>query len=116
MSAGLELINEKNVLEKELSASIRALAKYGREFAKAEADYKVCLAETALKLKADGMAATMVQMVVYGTAEVPKLRFKRDTAEVLYKTAQESIQSTKLRLRLVEAQIEREWAQTGRSV
>lgn len=116
MSSGFELINEKNQLERELSASIKSLAKYGREFAQAEADYKICLAETALRLKSEGMAVTMIQMVVYGTADVPKLRFKRDTAEVMYKSAQESIQSTKLKLRLIEAQIEREWTQTNRSV
>ena len=89
------------------------MAKYGIEYAAAESEYKVSLAQTALKLKDGGMGATMLNLVIYGTKPVPELRLKRDTAEVMYKTAQENIQSIKLQLRLVEAQIEREWGQTG---
>lgn len=108
-----DLINEKNGLQTRLTNSIKLMAQYGKEFAKAESDYKIALAQTAIKLKDSGMAVTMINMVIYGTQPVPGLRFKRDTAEVMYKTAQENIQSIKLQLRLVEAQIEREWGQTS---
>lgn len=109
-----ELFNQKNDLEKRLTSSVRMMAKYGREYAQAEHDYKIALAETALRLRADGMAVTMIQTVIYGTGEVPALRLKRNIAEVMYKSAQESIQSVKLQLRLTEAQIEREWGQARR--
>lgn len=112
----LDLINEKNELTIKLSKSIKLMAKYGSEYAKAEGDYKVALAQTALKLKDSGMAVTMLNLVIYGTKPVPELRFKRDTAEVMYKTAQENIQSIKLQLRLIEAQIEREWGQTNGNI
>ena len=108
-----DLINEKNDLQLRLSSAIKQMAKYGSEYAAAESNYKVALAKTALKLKDSGMAVTMINMVIYGTDSVPSLRFKRDTAEVMYKTAQENIQSIKLQLRLVEAQIEREWGQAN---
>ena len=108
----LDLINEKNGLCVRLSEGIRLMAKYGREYAQAENDYKVELAKTALSLKDSGMAVTMINTVIYGTGQVPMLRLKRDTAEVMYKTSQENINSIKLQLRLVEAQIEREWGQT----
>ena len=108
-----DLINEKNGLQARLSNSIKLMAQYGRDYAKAESDYKIALAQTALKLKDSGMAVTMMNLVIYGTDPVPRLRFKRDTAEVMYKTAQEDIQSVKLQLRLIEAQIEREWGQTN---
>lgn len=112
----LDLINEKNDLTIKLTNAIKLMAKYGAEFAKAEAEYKVELAQTALKLKDGGMAATMINLVIYGTGKVPKLRFERDTAEVMYKTAQENIQSIKLQLRLIEAQIEREWGQANGNI
>lgn len=111
----IDLINEKNDLTIKLTKAIKLMAKYGNEYAKAEGDYKVALAQTALRLKDGGMGSTMINLVIYGTDQVPKLRFKRDTAEVMYKTAQENIQSIKLQLRLIEAQIEREWGQAGRS-
>lgn len=113
---GYELFGERDELSTQLRDSIKLMAKYGKEFAIAESEYKVELATTALELKDSGMAATMVNMVVYGTREVPKKRMKRDIAEVMYKTAQENIQSIKLQLRLIEAQIEREWAQAKREV
>ena len=109
----LDLLNEKNELEQKLSKSVKLMQRYGIEFAQAEHDYKIELAKTALDLKDKGTAVTMLPLVIYGTGAVPKLRLQRDTAEVMYKTAQENIQSMKLRLRLVEAQIEREWGQAG---
>lgn len=39
-------------------------------------------------------------------------RFKRDVAEVMYKTAQENVNSIKLQIRILNDQISREW---GRS-
>lgn len=114
--SGYELFAERDGLSKELSESINLMAHYGNKYAKAEADYKVELAKTALKLKDDGMAVTMINTVIHGTGGVPKLRMERDIAEVMYKTAQEKIQSVKLQLRLIEAQIEREWAQAKRGM
>ena len=112
----VELFSERDGLMRELSTSISMMQKYGIEYAKAECNYKIELAKTALKLRKEDMAIGMINMTIYGTDDVPKLRFKRDTAEVMYKTAQENIQSVKLRLRLVEAQIEREWSEVKRSV
>lgn len=113
---GFELFNQRDELSAKLSEAIRLMAKYGNDYAEAECAYKVELAKTALKLKDDGMAVTMINTVIHGTGAVPKLRMKRDVAEVMYKTAQENIQSVKLQLRLIEAQIEREWAQSKREV
>ena len=109
-----ELFAQRDGLSKELSESINMMQKYGMDFAQKEHDYKVEIAQTALKLRDDGMAVTMVNTVIHGTGKVPKLRMDRDIAEVMYKTAQEKIQSVKLQLKLVEAQIEREWSQAKR--
>ena len=37
------------------------------------------------------------------------LRFKRDAAEVEYRSVQESINAIKLRIRITDAQVTREW-------
>lgn len=109
----LDLINEKNALDQKLSTSVKLMQDYGLKLAQAEHDYKIETAKTALELKEKGTPATMLPLIIYGTGAVPKLRLQRDTAEVMYKTAQENIQAMKLRLRLIEAQIEREWGQAG---
>lgn len=106
--SGITLMNELNEMQGKLSEGVRLMAKYGRELAQAEHDYKIALAQAALKRRADDMPVTMIDKVVYG--DVADERFKRDIAETMYRTAQENINATKLRLRLLQAQIDKEWS------
>ena len=62
-----------------------------------------------LRLKDEGQTSTNINFMIYGVKEVAELRFKRDVAQTIYDTNQEFINSTKLQLRLLEAQISREW-------
>ena len=43
--------------------------------------------------------------------KVAKLRLARDIAEVIYNANQESINSLKLQLRLIQSQLDKEWGQ-----
>ena len=104
-----DLINELNSLSNKLSVSGKQMERYGRELAAAERDYKIALRQEALKLREGGMAVTMIDKVVYGVPEVANKRFERDIAETMYKTAQESINTLKLKMRILDAQISREW-------
>ena len=56
------------------------------------------------------MAIGMIQMTAYGIPKVAEARFQRDIAEAIYKANQEAINSLKLQLRLMDAQISREWS------
>ena len=94
---------------KELEVSIKALRKTGSEVAMAEREYKKQLAKTALELRDKKMAVGMISLTIYGMPEVAELRFKRDIAETIYRTNQEHINATKLELRLLEGQVNREW-------
>lgn len=93
----------------ELETSIKALRGNGNNYARAEKDYKIKLAEKALKLRDTGIAIGMIDKVIYGDQEVADMRFKRDMAEVLYKANQEHINATKLEIRILESQLNREW-------
>ena len=104
-----ELVNELNDLCAKLTVSGRQMAKYGRELAEAERDYKICLRQEALRLRSGGEAIGMIDKTVYGIPEVAELRFKRDVAKTMYQTAQESINTLKLKIRILDAQIAREW-------
>ena len=109
----MNLYNDIQNLTERLNQAIKLLAKYGREFAEAEKDYKICLRQEALKLRAEkNMPVTLIQQVVYGVPEVADKRFKRDVAEAMYQTAQENINSIKLQIRVIEGQLNREWNNT----
>ena len=104
-----ELINRLNDLTIKLTQGIKLMGKYGREFAQAEHDYKMELAKEAVRLRNTEMPVTQINLVIYGSGEVPNKRFKRDTAQVMYETSKENINVLKLQMRLLESQIDREW-------
>lgn len=106
----MNLFNDIQDLTARLNNAIKLLAKYGKEYALAERDYKVALRQEALKLRAEkNMPVTLIQQVVYGVSEVADKRVKRDIAESMYQTAQENINSIKLQIRVMESQLDREW-------
>lgn len=105
-----DLYNELQQKIKELNISIKKLRETGTEYAEAERDYKITLRNEALKLRAEkGMPVTLIQQVVYGVPEVADKRFQRDVKEAVYQANQEAINSTKLQIRVIENQLQREW-------
>lgn len=104
---------DKNL--KLLQESLESLKKTGRAYATAERDYKVLLRQEILKMRDDGQAIGVITLTCYGIPSVAKARFERDVAEAIYKANQEAINTYKLKIRLIEAQIGREWVNdTGR--
>lgn len=106
----MDLFNELQSKIKDLNVSIKKLRETGTDFAEAERDYKITLRQEALKLRAEkGMPVTLIQQVVYGVPEVAQKRFNRDVKEAIYNANQEAINSTKLQIRVIEGQLNREW-------
>lgn len=110
----MELYEELDQLTRQLDISIKSLRKTGAEYASAERDYKVLLRQECLRLRDEGMAVGMITLTCYGIPEVAEARFKRDCKESIYRANQEAINSLKLRMRLIGAQIDREWSVAGR--
>lgn len=105
------LFNDIQKLTLKLNNSIRLLSKYGRELSEAEKNYKIILRQEALKLRNDNkMAVTLINQIIYGIPTVAEKRFKRDVAECMYRTAQESINVLKLQIRILSKQLELEWS------
>lgn len=97
MAEDYDLINELMDLCNKLSVAGKQLKKYGLIKAEKERDYKVCLHETALRLReTKDMPVTLIDKVVYGEKEVADKRFERDVAETLQRRCirQQSRQST----------------------
>ena len=111
----MDLYNDIQELMKELTASIKLLRMNGNHLAAAERDYKIKLRQETLRLRTENdMPVSLIDKVIYGLPEVADMRFKRDVAESTYNTNLEHINVTKLKLRLLENQLQREWGQAGK--
>ena len=99
-------ISDKTAL---LDAAITQLGKRGRTYAQAEMDYKIALAKKILTERDKGTPVTIISDVCRGDPQIAKLRFERDCAEVVYKSAMEAINSYKLQIRMMDSQLSREW-------
>lgn len=103
------LVDELFKKTNELTASISRLKSSGQAYAEAERDYKITLMQELLKLRAEGMAVTLIDKMIYGVKEVADKRFKRDVAQTVYNTNLEHINATKVLIRVIEGQLSREW-------
>lgn len=111
----MDLFEQITKLTNELDISVRQLRKSGTDRAEAEQKYKIKLREEALKLRAEkNMPVTLINQIIYGVPEVATLRFDRDVKEAVYQANLEAINSTKLKLRILENQLNREYANAGR--
>lgn len=101
----LELRDKQNLLERALGE----FGRRGREHADAEQAYRVGLAKKILIERDKGTPVTIINDVCRGDREIARLKFNRDVAEVSYEAAGEAIQVYKLSIRMLDAQIQREW-------
>lgn len=92
-----------------LDESLKQIKQRGRNYAKAEQDYRVALSKKILTERDNGVPVTVINDICRGSAEVAQLKFERDVAESVYKAALEAINVYKLQIRLLEGQIDREY-------
>lgn len=110
----MDLYEEILALMNELTKSIKVLKQNGVKFAEAERDYKITLRTEAIKLRVDNTPVTLINQIIYGVPEVAQKRLDRDIAEATYNANQEHINVTKLKLRILENQLAREWGASGK--
>ena len=108
-----ELIQEIGTKSAMLDTAVKQLGVRGKAYAQAERDYKIALAKRIMEERAKGTPVTIISDICRGDSEIARLRFERDCAEVVYKSAQEAIQSIKLQIRILDAQVSREWNSGG---
>lgn len=109
----MELYDELTKLTNQLETSIKMLRQNGTAYAQAEKDYKILLRTECLRLRDEGMAIGMIDKTCYGIPAVAEARYRRDCADAVYTANKEAINSIKLRMRLVENQLQREWSSAG---
>lgn len=105
----MDLINKLSRLIEQLDISVRSLRVTGEEFAKADMEYKVKLSEALLRLEAEGRPVSNLQYIARGMKEVANAKYQQIRKEAIYKANIEAIQSLKLQIKILDAQIQREW-------
>lgn len=81
---------------KRLSNSSNALYELARERAEAEEAYRFELSKEMMRLKADGLQATLIPDVARGN--LADLKYKRDLAECRYKAGVEAVGAIKTQI------------------
>ena len=98
-----KLINLLNVAQAEYK-------KRGQEYASAYKKYRVLVSQELLRLKAEGMPATTAYDIARGKEEVANAKEQEIITECLYKSCQEAINSYKLQIKVLQEQINKEYA------
>lgn len=111
-----DLIDEIQKKNDQLTQALRTLRPNRIALAEAERDYKEAVTKEVLRLKDEGMPSTLINTLIYGLPTISTLRFKRDCAEAVFNANEEAINVFKLQLRLIEAQLNREWTSQGRNL
>lgn len=109
MDLQIELQQQVELLQK----SLESLRKTGSAYADAEKKYKVLLRQEVLRLRDEGVAIGVIQLTCYGIPSVAEARFQRDIALATYQANQEAINTYKLKIRLIESQLSREYSNVG---
>ena len=94
-----------DLLAGELDSSRRA----GCQLAENEAEYRQALRLAILEERERGTPVTVIGDICRGDPDIADLKRARDCSEALYKASQEAINVHKLRLRMLNEQMNRVW-------
>ena len=85
----------------------------GTNAAVADATYRAVKAKAILEEKAKGTPATLCRDVIYDRKEVQEALMDRNCTQAVYEADREAINATKLKLRITDAQLARDWQAAG---
>lgn len=106
-----DLWNEIEHDKAELRNATSELLELGREAARAESAYQARKYSVALRLRTQGVPATVIGATIKGHPDVVDLMLARDIAQSDWETQKEIINTLKKCISVNEAQWEREWGQ-----
>lgn len=101
-------------LHDELDRHIDAMKRAGCQLAENTREYRQAIRVQTLYERDHKTPATITPDIVRGYPDIAQLKCNVDCAEAIYKTEQEAINVLKLKIRTIQAQIEREWSQASR--
>lgn len=90
---------------------VQDMRETGCQYARNRQAYEIAKARRTLEERMRGTPVTIIPSLVQGYDDVNEARMLKDSAEALYAAARESVNVAKLKARILEAQINREWYQ-----
>lgn len=106
----MDLINQIMLLSQKLDKALHNIPTVARDYAVAESKYRSLLAETVLRLEAEGRPVTNLQIIARGKKDVAQAKIEQVTSEALYKATLEAINVYKLQIKILQSQVEKEWS------
>lgn len=94
----------------ELNASVKQLKYTGQKYASSYSNYRVALAKELVRLKDEGTPVTIAYDIARGNPDIAREKFAEIRDEAIYRANLESINATKLHLKILENQLQREWS------
>ena len=105
----MELYQEMAYYEDLLIKAVSELKERGRNYAKAYKEYRMLLAKELLELRANEMPVTIAYDIARGKEEIADAKEQEIITESLYKSCQEALQCYKLKIRIIQEQINKEY-------
>lgn len=106
----LQKLEELNNL---LTSALSEYKKRGQDYAKAYKNYRVKVSQKLLQLKAEGMPVTISYDIARGDEEVANAKEQEIITECLYKSCQEAVNVYKLKIKILQAQINNDYGNGG---
>lgn len=108
-----DLLTERDDYARAMQDQLARAKESGCQYARNERDYRVALARAILEERDRGTPVTIIGDICRGREDVAALKLARDCSEAVYKADAEAVNVYKLRARIVEQQIQREWHSGG---
>lgn len=97
----IEIAQEMRAVCKRLDDASRVMHKYARTKAEKERDYRKALAQEMIKLRAEGLPATLIGDLARG--QTADLKFERDLSTDLFKTNIEALGAIKIQASVLQS-------------
>lgn len=108
-----DLYGEREQLFDQLMQELEALRRTGQQYAENEAEYRKALRIAILEERSKGTPVTVISDLCRGREDIAEKKQLRDCAEALHKASSEAIMAIKLRIKIVDADIQRTWTSGG---
>lgn len=105
----MDLYNQLAALIQQLNTSIKQLRHTGGDYAEAERDYRIMLSEEILRMEAEGRPVTNLYNIARGKQKVADAKYRQIATEAIYRANLEAVQSIKLQIKVLQAQIDKEY-------
>ena len=96
------IIREMWETKQRLNTSSKEIFSLATNKAQTERAYRIALRQEKMKLRADGMPATLIDDIAKGEKTIAQLRVERDIAKDMYKAGLESMRTTQVEASILQ--------------